>query len=95
MFNIFIPILMRRHQFGEEAPFYCLFERGGTILLGKFGRRLVECFYLCPKPCWRLARVSFMVHALPGGLSDSIFIKVAIISSSMEIPILILCIYIQ
>ena len=27
---------------GKEAPFYRLFERGGTILLGKLGRRLVE-----------------------------------------------------
>ena len=53
----------RRHHFignfGEEAPFYWLFERGGAILLGKFGRRLVEFFYLCPKLCWRLAGVSF------------------------------------
>ena len=33
----------RRHFIGdrnEEAPFYWLFERGGTILLGKFVRRL-------------------------------------------------------
>ena len=64
---------MRRHQLignlEEEAPFYWLFERGGTILLSKFGRRLVDFFYLCPKPCWRLAGVSFyMVQALPGGL---------------------------
>ena len=52
---------MRRHKFighfGEEALFYWLFERG-AILLGKFGRRLME-FYLCPKLCWRLAGVSF------------------------------------
>ena len=43
--------MVRRHHFignfGEEAPFYWLFERGGAILLGKFGRRLVEFFYLC------------------------------------------------
>ena len=43
--------------FKEEVPFYLLFERGGIILLGKFGRRLVECFYSCPKLCWRLAEV--------------------------------------
>ena len=29
------------------------------MLLGKFGRRLSEFFYLCPKLCWRLAEVSF------------------------------------
>ena len=45
--------------FDEEAPFYKQFGRGGTILLGKFGRRSVEFFYLCPKLCWRLAGVSF------------------------------------
>ena len=54
---------MRRHHFignfEEEAPFYLLFERGGSILLAKFGRRLVEFFYLCPKLCWRLTGVSF------------------------------------
>ena len=54
---------MRRHNFighfGEEAPLYSLFERGEVILLGKFGRRLVDFFYLCPKLCWRLAGVSF------------------------------------
>ena len=31
---------------GEEAPFYWLFQVGGTILLGKFGRRMMEFFYL-------------------------------------------------
>ena len=49
------------HWHGPSAKgilyFYCLFERGGTILLGKFGKRLVECFYLCPQLCWRLAGV--------------------------------------
>ena len=44
---------------GEEAPFYCFFQGVGTILLGKFGWRLVEFFYLCPKLCWRLAGVSY------------------------------------
>ena len=46
-------------HFGEEAPFSWLFERGGAILLGKFGRRLVDFFYLCSKLCWMLAGVSF------------------------------------
>ena len=27
--------------------------------MGKFGRRLLEFIYLCPKLCWRLAGVSF------------------------------------
>ena len=48
-------------NFGEEVPFYRPFQGGGTILLGKFGRRMVEFFYLCPKLCWRLAGVSFYV----------------------------------
>ena len=54
---------MRRHhfigEFREEAPFYKLFQGGGTNSLGKFGRRLVEFFYLCPKLYSRLAGVSF------------------------------------
>ena len=52
----------RRHFIGdrnEEAPFYWLFERGGTILLGKFVNRLVGYFYFFPKPCRRLAGVLF------------------------------------
>ena len=32
-------------NFGEEAQFYWSFQGGGTILLGKFGRRMVELFY--------------------------------------------------
>ena len=40
----------------EEALFYW---RGGPILLAKFGRRLVEVFYLYPKLSWRLAGFSF------------------------------------
>ena len=56
---------MRRHHFicnfGQEAPFYWLFEGGGTILLSSSGRRLVDFFYSCPKLCWRLAGVSFYV----------------------------------
>ena len=63
MFYYFIPFSMRMHHFisnlGEEAPFYWQLWRGGAILLGKLGRRLVEFFYLCPKLCWRLAGVSF------------------------------------
>ena len=35
--------------FREEAPVYWPFERGGTILLCKFGRRLVEFFLLKSK----------------------------------------------
>ena len=58
-----MAIWERRHHFignfGEEAPFYWLFERGGTILLGKLGRRLMKFCYLCPKRCWRLSGVSF------------------------------------
>ena len=38
-----------KHHFivnsGEEAPFYWHFEKGGTILLGKFGS-LVEWSYV-------------------------------------------------
>ena len=63
--TILLVILDRRPHFigflREEAPFYWLFERGGTILLSKSGRRLVDFFYLCPKLCWRLAGVSFYV----------------------------------
>ena len=44
--TILLAIWERRHHFignfGEEAPFYWLFERGGTILLGKLGRKLME-----------------------------------------------------
>ena len=62
--HLFITNLGRGHHFignfGEEARFYWLFQGGGTILLGKFWRRLVEVFiYLCPKLCWRLSGVSF------------------------------------
>ena len=32
--------------FDEEAPFYWQFGRGGTILLGKLGRRLTEIFFI-------------------------------------------------
>ena len=53
-------------SFGEEAPFFGLFEWGGIILLGKFGRSLVDLFYLCPKLCW--LEFHFMVHALSWGL---------------------------
>ena len=36
-------------NFGKDASFYWLFERGGAILLGKFWIRLVDFFHLCPK----------------------------------------------
>ena len=36
-------------NFGEEAPFYFLFKRGGAILLGKFGRRLLVFFLFMSK----------------------------------------------
>ena len=55
---LYIVFIFYTH-FNEEAPFNWQFGRGGTILLGKFGRRLMEFFYLCPKLCWRLAWVSF------------------------------------
>ena len=36
-------------QFGRGGtPYWFNFIRGGTILLGKFGRRLVQFFYPCP-----------------------------------------------
>ena len=58
-----MAIWRRRHHFigylEEEAPFYWRFERGGTVLLSRFGWRLVNFFYLCPKLCWRLAGVLF------------------------------------
>ena len=38
---------------------HTLFAPGGTILLGKFGRRWVEFFHLCPNLRWKLAGVSF------------------------------------
>ena len=53
-YNFFMPFLMRRHHFnndnsGDEAPFYWLFERGGTILLDKFRRKLMEFFLFMSK----------------------------------------------
>ena len=61
--TILLAIWRRRHHFigsfGEEAPFYWLLQRGGTILLGKFWRMLVELFYIWPKLWWRLTWVSF------------------------------------
>ena len=33
-------------NFGEEAPFYWPFQGGGTILLGKFGRRMVGFLFM-------------------------------------------------
>ena len=80
--------MRRQHfigNFGEEAPFYWLFQRGGAILLGKFGRRLVEFFDLCPKLCWRLAGVSFLwsMLNLEGWSSrSSYFIGVALMNDS-------------
>ena len=36
IFHVVHPVFI------EETPFYCEFRRGGTILSGKFGRRLVK-----------------------------------------------------
>ena len=67
-----MAISERRHHFtgnfGEEALFYWLFERGGTILLGKFGRRLVKFFIFVLNYAGGWSQFHFMVHALPGGL---------------------------
>ena len=64
--------MVRRHHFignfGEEAPFYWLFERGGAILLGRFGRRLVDFFIYVQNYAGGWREFHFMVHALPGGL---------------------------
>ena len=47
--TILLSILERRVLFignlSEEVPFYWQFKRGGTILLGKFGRRFIEFFF--------------------------------------------------
>ena len=55
-------------NFGEKAPFYWLFEKGGTILLGQFRRRLMMELTFMSKTMlevgWRL-EFHFMVHALP------------------------------
>ena len=54
--SVFILFSMKRHHFigilGEEAPFlHWQLERRSPILLGQFGRRLVEFYILCPKLC--------------------------------------------
>ena len=64
---------MRRHHFsgnsGEEASLYWLFDKGGTILLGKFGRRLVEFFLFMPKTMLEVGWSLFLIdHAIPGGM---------------------------
>ena len=46
-------------KFGEETPFYWLFQRGGASFWVNFGGGWWSYFYLCPKLCWRLAIVSF------------------------------------
>ena len=47
--TIFLSVLERRVLFignlSEEVPCYWQFKRGGTILLGKFGRRFIEFFF--------------------------------------------------
>ena len=58
-------------NFEKEAPFKWLFGRRGTILLVKFGQRLVEFFHVCPKLSMRSwLEFHFMVHVLPGGSSS-------------------------
>ena len=48
LFLLLIPFLAIRGghniigNYGEEASFYWLFQRGGTILLGKFRRGLAD-----------------------------------------------------
>ena len=46
----FISNLGEGHEligsFGEEVPYYWLFDGGGVISLGKFGWRLVEFFHI-------------------------------------------------
>ena len=46
-------MLLRVHNFvvnlKEEVPIHSQFEIGGTILLGQFGRRLVEFFLIMSK----------------------------------------------
>ena len=70
---LFICNLREGHQFigyfGEEAPFYWPFERGGNILLRNFGRWLGQFFFINVQNYtggW--LGFQFMVHALPGGL---------------------------
>ena len=62
LFHEEAPIREGGHHFignyGEEAPFYWLFQRGGTILLVNLGGGWWSFLYLCPKLCWRLARQS-------------------------------------
>ena len=53
---------------GAEVSFYELFERG-AILLGKFGRKLVDFFFIYAQNYaggW--LECHFMDHTLPGGL---------------------------
>ena len=65
---------MKRHHFignfGEEAPFYWLIERGGDILFGKVWEEVGRwSFFIYVQNCaggW--LEFHFMVHALPGGL---------------------------
>ena len=54
--------------FNEEAPFYWLSERGGTISLSKFGRRLVKFFIYDQNYAGGWLEFHFMVQALPEGL---------------------------
>ena len=55
-------------NFGEEAQFYGLFEKGSTILLSKFGRRLVDFFIYIQNYAGGWLEFYFMVRALPGVL---------------------------
>ena len=65
-----------------EAPFYKLTQKGGTILVGRFGRRLVEFFHFCPKLCRLLTGVS--VYG-PWSSRSSYFIGVALFGTKYSI----------
>ena len=72
-------ISKRRHlfigYFVEEALLYWLFERGGTILLSKFGRKSEDFFIYIQNYAGSWLELHFMVQALPGrvGRLDQVF----------------------
>ena len=84
MFYFFIPFLRMRHHFignfEEEAPFNQLFERRGAILLGRFGRRLMEFFSLMSRTMlevgWSFILLS-MIHLEGWSSRSSYFIGMA------------------
>ena len=66
------PFLMWRHHFignfGKEAPFYWLFQRGGTVFWVNLGRGRLSFFIYAQNYAGGWLEFNFMVHALPGGL---------------------------